>query len=285
MEHKQKSKREPDAMNSSGKTDTLLRETRFHDLWAKDTDLNTIDVIAPFESITALENRFIMKLLGDIAGKAVLDVGPGFGESSIYFAMKGALTTAVDISPQMIETALQNAQRYGVKVTGVVCSAETLNLPKNSFDIVYAANVIHHITEREQFYKNVRDVLKPGGIFVAWDPLKYNPLIKLYRRKAVKVRTADETPLGFDDLNLSKKYFPNLRHREFWCCTLALFIKYYLINRYDVNQVRYWKRILKEDSQTVGWWFIPLYWADCLLFRLPIVRRLAWNTVQWGNKL
>jgi SAM-dependent methyltransferase len=264
--------------------DIHAKEADFHDRWADDTELDNIRVRDAFEAITALENRFILTLMKDLRGKKLLDVGSGLGESSIYFALQGAQVTALDISPHMIELAKRNAERHGVSIEGVVACGETLDFPANSFDIVHVANCIHHLHDREQFLRNVQTVLRPGGLFVAWDPLRYNPVINVYRRMATKVRTEDETPLGFDDLELSRRFFPNLQHREFWLLTLTLFLKYYLINRYDVNEIRYWKRILLETPKTIGWWFTPLAAIDRILLRLPLVRRLAWNTVQWGNK-
>jgi SAM-dependent methyltransferase len=259
-------------------------EAKFHDKWAEETAVESVEVVAAFESLTALENRFILRLLGDLRGRRILDVGCGLGESSIYFAMRGANVTALDISPKMVDLTLQNGRLHGLEIEGVVGTGESLNVHDDSFDVVYAANVLHHIQDRGQVYENVRRSLKPGGTFVAWDPLKYNPAINVYRRKASKVRTESESPLGFEDFELSRKYFPDLRHREFWLGTLALFFKYYLINRYDPSEVRYWKRILKETDSTIGLWFKPLSAVDNLLLRLPLVRRLAWNSVQWGTK-
>jgi SAM-dependent methyltransferase len=259
-------------------------EAEFHDKWAEETAVESVEVVAAFEALTAMENRFILKLLGNLRDRRILDIGCGLGESSIYFAMQGAKVTALDISPKMVELTLQNARLHGLEVEGVVGTGESLNVPDDSFDIVYAANVLHHIQDRAQVYENVRRCLKPGGTFVAWDPLKYNPAINVYRRKASKVRTESESPLGFEDFELSRKYFPNLQHREFWFGTLALFFKYYLVDRYDPGEVRYWKRILKETSSTIGFWFSPLAALDNLLLSLPFVRRMAWNSVQWGTK-
>ena len=84
-------------------------------------------------------------------------------------------------------------------------------------------------------------------------------------------------------MELAGRYFQNVRHREFWILTLALFLKYYLIDRVHPNDDRYWKRIFRETPATLGWW-LPLAAADRVLTRLPLVRRLAWNMVMWGEK-
>jgi hypothetical protein len=125
--------------------------------------------------------------------------------------------------------------------------------------------------------------LKPGGRFFSYDPLAYNPAINVYRRMATGVRTPDESPLTRADVQLAKKYFLNVGHREFWVSSLLLFVKYYAKDRVNPNQDRYWKRILKETSKTL-WWWLPLRSVDKLLTRIPLVRWLAWNMVMWGEK-
>lgn len=259
-------------------------ERAFHDQWAESERADAVQIDAAFEAITAPENRFILTVLGDVRGKRLLDVGTGLGESAIYFARLGAVVTAIDISPKMVELCLENARRLGVTLSAHAATGEDLGLPDAAFDIVYAANVLHHIHDRDQFLATLRRVLVPGGVFVAWDPVKYNPAINIYRRKATDVRTPDEMPLGYDDLARVRRYFPDAQSRTFWLATLWLFVKYYAIDRKNPNQVRYWKAILAETPASIGWWFRPLQWIDAVLLRIPGVRMLAWNVVQWGRK-
>jgi SAM-dependent methyltransferase len=240
-------------------------------------------VRAAFEALTAPENRFILRRMGPLAGKRILDIGAGLGESSVYFALQGADVTMVDISPEMVELALKLAEVNGVKITGIVSAAESLNVPADSFDFAYIANLLHHVTDRAGLLEQVSEALKPGGKFFSWDPLAYNPAINVYRKMATKVRTEDESPLTFEDLEIAGRYFNDVDHREFWILSLALFAKYYLIDRVHPNADRYWKRILRERPESL-WWFRPLQSIDTLLARIPLVRRLAWNMVMWGRK-
>jgi SAM-dependent methyltransferase len=258
-------------------------EAQFHDLWALSTPLDQIAVREAFEAPTALENRAILALMGDLRGKRLLDVGAGLGESSVYFALRGAEVTAVDLSPGMVDCAVALAKLHGVEIKGVVQSGEDLDVPENHYDLVYTANTIHHVTDKERFFRQIQRALKPGGRFFSFDPLTYNPVIKVYRRMATKVRTADEAPLTFGDVALAGKYFDNVGHRECWILTLALFLKYYLVDRVHPNNDRYWKRIYRETHESL-WWWTPLEAVDRWLTRLPVVRRLAWNMVMWGQK-
>ena len=44
--------------------------------------------------------RHISKVLGDLNGKTLLDIGCGLGEASVYFAIRGAEVTSRDISKE-----------------------------------------------------------------------------------------------------------------------------------------------------------------------------------------
>jgi len=259
------------------------KESRFHDAWASATDIAAVNVRAAFEAPTAVENHFILRLLGHLSGKHILDVGAGLGESSVYFALQGAQVTCTDLSPSMVETAARLARRHGVEISTVVSAGETLDVPANAFDIAYIANTIHHVTNKPSLFGQVRRALKPGGMFVSIDPLAYNPVIEVYRRMATQVRTEDEAPLTFADAKLAASYFDNVGHREFWIASLALFLKYFAVDRVHPNQERYWKRILRETRESLRWW-LPLRALDQCLTRVPGVRRLAWNMVMWGRK-
>jgi SAM-dependent methyltransferase len=259
------------------------RESAFHDAWASHVQLDDILVRECFEAPTAPENRFILSRMGALAGKKVLDIGCGLGESSVYFALLGAAVTAVDISPAMIETVKALARRHGVRCEAIVASAEDLRIPEASFDFVYLANTIHHVENRPRLYEQVRRALRPGGRFFSWDPVSYNPAINAYRRMATTVRTADESPLKFSDVRLMSSYFSHTGYRTFWILTQTLFAKYYLWDRVHPNADRYWKRILRETPGTLRWWR-PLQALDGVLTRIPLVRWLAWNVVMWGEK-
>jgi 2-polyprenyl-3-methyl-5-hydroxy-6-metoxy-1,4-benzoquinol methylase len=270
---------------TTGLAETALhdREAAFHDAWASDTKLSDILVRECFEAPTALENQFILHRMGDLRGKKLLDIGAGLGESSVYFALQGADVTTVDISSQMVETALKLGAQFGLKLQGLVSGGEALNLPEAAYDIIYIANTIHHVQDRASLFAQMRRALKRGGRFFSYDPLAYNPAINVYRRMASEVRTPDESPLTTADLALAKKYFRNVGHREFWVSSLLLFVKYYLRDRVHPNADRYWKRILRETPQTLRWW-MPLRTLDTFLTRIPLVRWLAWNMVMWGEK-
>lgn len=254
------------------------REAAFHDGWAGATDLDAIVVDAAFHAPTAMENRFLLERLGDLRGRRLLDIGCGLGESSVKFAKLGAEVTATDLSPGMTAVTAALAARHGVTLRTLTGAAEDLDLPPASFDVIYAANVIHHLADRAAFYRQVNTLLAPGGVFCSWDPVKYNPVINIYRRMATQVRSEDEEPLGVAHLHELRAHFAAVETRHFWLLSQALFLKYFLWDRVSPNAERYWKRIYRETPRSL-WWWRPLRAADDLLLRLPGLRWLSWNVV------
>jgi SAM-dependent methyltransferase len=278
-------KQEKESGGGSNLADTAIhrREAAFHDAWASNTQVKDVLVRECFEAPTALENQFILSQMGDLRGKKVLDIGAGLGESSVFFALQGARVTSADISPIMVKKVLALGRNYGVELDGIVSGAEDLNVPACEYDFVYIANTIHHVEDRALLFEQMGRALKPGGKFFSIDPIAYNPLINIYRKMATAVRTADESPLRRADLALAHKYFSSVEHREFWISTLTLFAKYYLVDRVHPNEDRYWKRILRETRESLGWW-MPMRALDSVLTRVPLVRWLTWNIVMWGEK-
>jgi SAM-dependent methyltransferase len=255
---------------------TLAKERQFHDRWAAAIDVEGIRVRDYFEACTAPENRFILRHLGDVRGKYLLDLGCGAGENSVYFAQAGARCVAADYSPGMVEVALQLAEKNGVQIEGKAANAMALNFPDNCFDIVYAANLLHHIPEPKVALQEMHRVLKPGGIACFWDPLKHNPVINVYRRMATEVRTEDEMPLDIRIVDDVRSRFSRVAYDTFWLASLWIFLRFYLIERVDPNKERYWKKIILEQERLRPE-YQRLEKLDRVLKKLPGMKRMCWN--------
>ncbi len=260
----------------------LQREIEFHDNWAANIEVENLDVDVYFEGSTCPENRFIVHQLGDIQGKSLLDLGCGAGENSVYFARQGAHCVASDISSGMVEKALKLAAKYDVKIEGKVINAMDIDFPDNSFDIIYAANILHHVNPKRALQEMHR-VLKPGGKMCFWDPLKHNPIINIYRQMAKDVRTDDEMPLDIGIVRFIKKMFSEVKYDTFWLISLWIFIQFYLIERVNPNKERYWKKIVYEEPRLRNLYY-RLEFLDRLVKKLPLMKRFAWNIAVVATK-
>jgi ubiquinone/menaquinone biosynthesis C-methylase UbiE len=261
----------------------LSREKEFHDDWAESVAPQDVLVKESFEAATAPEGRLASAWLGNVQNKELLDLGCGCGEAAVYFALKGARVTALDLSPGMLTTTREVAKFHGTTVTTCEASGDILPFADNSFDIVYAANVLHHVA-LEQTLIEIKRVLRPGGVLLSWDPLRHNPIINLYRRLATKVRTEDETPLSIDDLAVFRKHFTAVQHATTWLTTLWIFMQFFLIERVHPNKERYWKKIIVEHKRLESTHRRLERMDNWLLSSFPWLQRMCWNIVVLATK-
>lgn len=256
-------------------------EETFHDGWAKSMKMDELDIYAAFTAKTTPEFHFALEALGDLKGKDLLDAGCGPGEASVFLARQGANVIGVDISSEMIKVAQNLAKEFEVESTQLQfqqMSVEDLLFADESFHVVFGSNLMHHC-DVNIASKELARVLRPGGRAVFVDPLGYNPIINIYRKMAFKVRTPTEHPLVFSDLDIMRKYYRKVTHKEFQLFTLLIFIWFFFIERIHPNSDRYWRKfVLEQDRYSRV--FLQLYKIDQVFLKwVPVLRRLCWNIV------
>lgn len=253
-------------------------ESEFHDRWAAEIDPTDTLVDETFTSITAVENQHILAQFGDVRGKRILDYGCGAAEGGVFLAKQGARVVGIDVSAGMLGAAQRLAARHGVEIETRQVTSDLIPAGDQEFDLIYGNGVLHHVSLPVAIPELAR-VMKPGGKGCFIEPLPYNPVINVYRRIAREVRTPDEKPLTFGDIERFRGSFGAVSHQEFWLTTLSVFLKFYLIDRANPNQERYWKKIY-TDAGKLESFFGPLRKLDeRLLKAIPPLRRLCWNTV------
>jgi ubiquinone/menaquinone biosynthesis C-methylase UbiE len=116
-----------------------------------------------------VEHHTLFGLLGDLRGKAVLDLACGDGFYSRFLKRAGAgRALGVDISHGMIELARAEEARQPLGVEYLVHDAKSLRLPE-SFDLVAAAYLLNYAQTRDELLTMCQVVarhLRPGGRFV-----------------------------------------------------------------------------------------------------------------------
>jgi SAM-dependent methyltransferase len=108
-----------------------------------------------------------LKLLGNVKGKDVLEVGCGGGQNAIVLAKWGARSVGLDISEEQIRHARKLARKEGVRVQFHVGNMEDLGVFKaESFDIVLSSFAIEYADDLSTTFQEVRRVLRKTGLFV-----------------------------------------------------------------------------------------------------------------------
>jgi SAM-dependent methyltransferase len=97
------------------------------------------------------------------AGLDVLDVGCGQGIDVAQYAMAGATSTGIDLTPRHVELAQAHLSAMGLEATIVRGDAEQLPFPEASFDRVSSNGVLHHTPDLPAALAEIRRVLRPGG--------------------------------------------------------------------------------------------------------------------------
>lgn len=99
-----------------------------------------------------------------------LDVATGGGHTAIAIAPLVAGMVALDLTPEMLETARAHAEERGAAgIEFVLGDAEALPFPDESFDLVTCRIAAHHFPDVQKFADEVSRVLRPGGRFVLQD--------------------------------------------------------------------------------------------------------------------
>ena len=108
-----------------------------------------------------------LRLLGNVKGKKILELGCGGGQCSIAFAKEGAKCTGIDISEKQLEHAEMLAKKNKVKVNFILGSFQDLSkIKSNSQDIVFSAFAFQYSPDIKKVFKQIYRVLKKKGLFV-----------------------------------------------------------------------------------------------------------------------
>src|SRR3954464_4351559 len=106
------------------------------------------------------------------AGERVLDVGTGTGVVAITAARAGARVSAVDLTPPLLEHALEKGRVAGVDVAWHEGDAEQLPFPDGAFDVVVSQFGHMFAPRPEVAIAEMRRGRSPGGPggFSPWPP-------------------------------------------------------------------------------------------------------------------
>jgi SAM-dependent methyltransferase len=148
-----------------------------------------------------IPNEAELRLLGELKGRRVLELGCGGAQCSIAFAMQGASAIGVDFSAEQLAFARRLCEREGVKVElheGDL--ADLAWLRGDSIDLVFSAYAFGFVDDLGRVFRQVHRVLKVGAPLVFSLPHPVYDMIDDEAEQPLLVRRSyfDRRPIDYD---------------------------------------------------------------------------------------
>jgi 2-polyprenyl-6-hydroxyphenyl methylase/3-demethylubiquinone-9 3-methyltransferase len=122
-----------------------------------------------------------------IAGRAVLDVGCGFGFFSERLHRRGAKVLATDLGPRLVE---DTRQRVGCEAVVADALALVEQFGREKFDAIVSSECVEHTPDPPLAIRQMARVLKPGGYLSLSTPnLLWQPVVRA--ASALRLRPFD----------------------------------------------------------------------------------------------
>jgi len=160
-------------------------------------------------SAMLIEVPHILKLIGDVQGKRVLDAGCGGGFYSIWLGEKGARVLGVDTSEVMLEIARGKALAKKLDCEFRRGDVSDLDLDESTFDLVLSTLVLMNVKELDRAVGELFRVTRKGGHIII---SLQHPLLtagdweresgrKLFRKADDYFRERERTEIWEDEQN------------------------------------------------------------------------------------
>lgn len=125
----------------------------------------------------ALEFPAMKRLLPDLAGLHVLDLGCGFGDFARYARTHGAASvTAVDVSSRMLDEA--RARTDDEAITYLQRSIETYHAATRAFDLVVSSLALHYVEDYAGVVARIYDALRSNAASCSRSSIRSAPRIR-----------------------------------------------------------------------------------------------------------
>ncbi|HEX2062873.1 MAG TPA: class I SAM-dependent methyltransferase [Acidimicrobiales bacterium] len=151
-----------------------------------------------------------LRLLGDVKGKRVLELGCGTARYSIGFAKQGATAIGIDASSDALGVARYLCEREEARVElRQGDPADLAFLRAESIDAAFSSRALAAVEDMDRLFRQVHRVLKPGGPLVFSIPHPVSrvvgpdagapPLVRrsYFDRAPVEVRTNGTSSLEY----------------------------------------------------------------------------------------
>jgi len=126
----------------------------------------------PLEAMTTPAAARLVKHANVRAGQEVLDVACGTGVVAITASRLGARVRGLDLTPELLERARENARIAGAEIAFAEGDVEAMPFPDATFDVVLSQFGHMFAPRPDVALAEMLRVLKPGGTiaFSTWPP-------------------------------------------------------------------------------------------------------------------
>ena len=155
-----------------------------------------------------------------IKGKDILDFGCGTGEVATQLAFLGANKIfALDVSNELLDAAQRRAELDDVADRIETIRGPVENVEPRQVDVIISYAVLHHCFPLENIIPSLLRWLKPGGTFVAVEPVSYMRSLEWIRNHSgVPTEPLDEgeRKLHYSDVHYITSNFPSSQIIHFY---------------------------------------------------------------------
>ncbi|MEM6723046.1 MAG: class I SAM-dependent methyltransferase [Bacteroidota bacterium] len=134
------------------------------------------ELVANFEDSAREEwqrPNVVLAALQDLNGKSVADIGAGSGYFTFRLLDKAEEVIAIDIDQRFLDYIQTKADsmpsNLGAKLETRLSQPEDPKLDSAEVDVILIVNTYHHINNRVEYVKKLKQALKPGGRLVIVD--------------------------------------------------------------------------------------------------------------------
>jgi SAM-dependent methyltransferase len=164
-------------------TDSSAGWTRYSTAHPIATD-RSIDTVELGPDLPALDRR----LVGDVDGRRVVDLGCGMGHASVALARRGAKVIAVDTDGAQLAHARQLADENSVKLELHQADLADLAFVRSaSIDLVVSVYALAAVDDLDRVFRQVHRVLLPEAPFIITLPHPFTMLVRAAGDGSIRV--------------------------------------------------------------------------------------------------
>lgn len=121
--------------------------------------------------------------LGELGGKRVLEIGCGAGNIlTMEIARAAGEYIGVDLQEDRVRKLQDKLEAAGLRNARAI-PGDVLRLGRRlgRFDVIYSGSVLHAFGDIDEAARALRELLRPGGVLVAWEPMNSGWAVRLAR--------------------------------------------------------------------------------------------------------